>query len=183
MLCQFSSVVGKKNLRDVFDFPTDVYPVGRLDEDSEGLLILTNDSRLNHVLLNPDKAHFRTYLVQVDGKIDNHALEKLEDGLSINVKGKKIITRKAKAKLINDEPPVPDRFPPIRFRKNIPTSWIQLSLTEGKNHQVRKMTASVGFPTLRLIRWKIENISAAEMKSGEVKELSQQEIYSLLKIA
>ena len=180
VLCQFSASGEKKTLKSLFDFPIDVYPVGRLDEDSEGLLILTNDASLNEKILHPKHAHSRTYLVQVDGKITDEGIEKLQQGFAIKVKGEKHIVKKSFAKIISETPKVPERNPPIRFRKNIPTSWIELELTEGKNHQVRKMTAAVGFPTLRLIRWRIENLSAEKMKSGEVIEMKREELFSLL---
>lgn len=173
---------GKKTLKDIFSFPNDVYPVGRLDEESEGLLILTNDSSLNNKLLNPVNEHLRTYFAQVDGKISDEAIAKLEKGFSISVRSEKHKTKSATVKILNEDPIVPKRNPPIRFRKNIPTSWIELTLTEGKNHQVRKMTAAVGFPTLRLIRWKIENLTAEKMQSGVVIEMQREELFSLLKL-
>ena len=182
VLCQFSPLNSKKTLKNIFDFPKDVYPVGRLDEESEGLLILTNDSSLNNKLLHPVNEHARTYLVQLDGKITDEAIKKLEIGFSISVRGEKHKTKSALVKLLNEEPRVPVRNPPIRFRNNIPTSWIELTLSEGKNHQVRKMTAAVGFPTLRLIRWKIEKLTADNMLSGDVIEMERKEILSLLKL-
>lgn len=182
VLCQFSPKEGKKTLKDIFPFPKDVYPVGRLDEESEGLLILTNDSALNNKLLNPANEHLRTYFAQVDGKISDEEISKLEKGFSISVRGEKHKTKNAVVRILNEEPVVPNRNPPIRFRKNIPTSWIELTLTEGKNHQVRKMTAAVGFPTLRLIRWKIENLTADKMQSGDVIKSSKEELFSLLKL-
>ena len=133
---------------DFFDVEKDVYPIGRLDYDSEGLLILTNDKQLNHRLLNPSFAHMREYWVQVDGAINDNAINILQQGVSINIDGKLYNTKPAIAMLLSD-PIVCERDPPIRFRKDIPTSWISLILTEGKNRQVRKMTAAVGFPTLR----------------------------------
>ena len=182
VLCQFSPMEGKKTLKDIFNFPSDVYPVGRLDEESEGLLILTNDTSLNNKLLQPINEHSRTYLVQVDGKITDDAILKLEKGFSISVRGEKHRTKTSTVTVLKSEPEVPVRNPPIRFRKNIPTSWIELALSEGKNHQVRKMTAAVGFPTLRLIRWKIEKLTADKMMSGDVTEMEQKELLSLLKL-
>lgn len=180
MLSQFSKEGKHTTLADLFNFPKDVYPVGRLDSDSEGLLIITNDKNLNYKLLQPKFKHLRTYLVQVDGAISNEAIEKLQSGVSININGKLHKTLPAKAKIIDSPREVEERNPPVRFRKNIPTSWIELSLTEGKNRQVRKMTAAVGFPTLRLIRIKIEKINLFPLKSGEVKEFQKEEIYRLL---
>ena len=182
VLCQFSPIEGKNTLKELFEFPKDVYPVGRLDEDTEGLLILTNDTSLNNKLLDPKNSHVRTYLAQLEGIISDEALKRLEAGLAINVRGERHKTKSALSKFLVDEPMVPLRIPPIRFRKNSPTSWIELSLTEGKNHQVRKMTAAVGFSTLRLIRWKIENLTVEKMNSGDVIEIDKTEIYRLLKL-
>jgi 23S rRNA pseudouridine2457 synthase len=180
MLSQFSKEGDHATLADLFNFPKDVYPVGRLDSDSEGLLIITNDKNLNYKLLQPKFKHLRTYLAQVDGAISNEAIEKLQSGVNININGKLHKTLPSKAKIIDTPKEIEERNPPVRFRKNIPTSWIELSLTEGKNRQVRKMTAAVGFPTLRLIRIKIEQLSLFPLKCGEVKELQKQEIYRLL---
>ncbi len=176
VLCQFSKEENKKTLADFFNVEHDVYPVGRLDYDSEGLLILTNDKQLNHRLLNPMFKHKREYWVQVDGAINNDALQKLQQGVIINADGKNYKTKKCVAKVFDVEPNVCERLPPIRFRKNIPTSWISLTLTEGKNRQVRKMTAAVGYPTLRLIRYSIENILLDKMQPGEMIKLSEKTI-------
>jgi 23S rRNA pseudouridine2457 synthase len=180
VLCQFSKEENKKTLGDFFNVEQDVYPVGRLDYDSEGLLILTNDKQLNHRLLNPIFKHKREYWVQVDGAINNDALQKLQQGVMINVDGKNYKTKPCIAKAFGVEPNVGERLPPIRVRKNIPTSWISLTLTEGKNRQVRKMTAAVNHPTLRLIRHSIENILLDKMQPGEMIQLSQNEIYEKL---
>ena len=180
MLCQFSKEGDKETLADLpFDFPKDVYPVGRLDTDSEGLLILTNDKKLNHKLLNPQFAHKRTYYVQVDGQIHKAAIQHLEEGITIRVKKKDYFTKPAKAEIIS-EPNLPPRNPPVRYRASIPTSWISLTLTEGKNRQVRHMTAAVKFPTLRLVRFAIEGIELGEMQSGDIIELSGTELYEKL---
>lgn len=180
MLSQFSKEGDKPTLADLGNFPKDVYPVGRLDSDSEGLLILTNDKELNHHLLNPKFKHQRTYLAQVEGLVTSLAIEKLCSGVVITVDGKPNHTLSSKVRLLNRDPDLPERIPPIRFRKNIPTSWIELVLHEGKNRQVRKMTAAVGFPTLRLVRVSIENISLGQMKPSEVKELQKDSLYNLL---
>lgn len=165
-MSQFSKEGDKLTLADVLtDIPKDVYPVGRLDYDSEGLLFLTNDKSLTHQLLDPQFAHERTYYVQVEGDITAEALEQLCKGVTININGKSHLTLPAKAVLI-DTPALPERNPPIRFRANIPTSWISLTLTEGKNRQVRRMTAAVGFPTLRLVRYSIGAYTVAGMESG-----------------
>ena len=180
MICQFSKEGDKATLADLaFNFPKDVYPLGRLDTDSEGLLILTNDKKLNHKLLNPDFAHERTYYVQVDGQIHKEALKQLEEGVTIKVNKKDYFTNPAKAKSL-DEPTLPPRNPPVRYRAAIPTSWFSLTLTEGKNRQVRHMTAAVNFPTLRLVRYAIETIELGEMQSGDVVELSGTELYTKL---
>lgn len=167
-------------MKDYFDVPVDVYPVGRLDYDSEGLLILTNDKKLNHALLHPAHEHTREYWVQVDGAITKEAIHQLQQGVVISVDGKKHTTKKCIASIFDTEPTVPDRNPPIRFRKNIPTSWIKLIITEGKNRQVRKMTAAVGFPTLRLIRHSIEKINIDGLQPGEMRIFEQKEMYRLL---
>jgi len=180
VLSQFSSQQGKQTLADYFKVPKNVYPVGRLDEDSEGLLILTSDAALNHRLLNPTFAHEREYLAQVDGAVTQQALKQLQQGVVINVNGKPYTTRPCKAILLNDEPAVPPRNPPIRFRKEIPASWIRLTLTEGKNRQVRRMTAAVGHPTLRLIRYRIEGIALNNMQPGDIVELPKSTLYKKL---
>lgn len=180
ILSQFSKDGNNATLADLFDFPKDVYPVGRLDADSEGLLILTNDKNLNYKLLQPKFKHRRTYWVQVDGTIHNEALEKLQKGVIIKINGKEYKTLPCEVRILENSINIEERNPPIRFRKNIPTSWIELILTEGKNRQVRKMTAAVGFPTLRLIRVKIEQLELFPMRSGEVKEITRNEIYRLL---
>lgn len=179
-LSQFSAAEGKKTLADFFNVPKDVYPVGRLDYDSEGLLILTNDTSLNHKLLNPSFRHEREYWVQVEGTITNEALMRLEKGVEISIDGEKYQTQPAKARLFEAEPKVAERDPPIRFRKDIPTSWIGLTLTEGKNRQVRRMTAATGFPTLRLVRCSIEKLQLTAMLPGDMTELSGEEIYNAL---
>ncbi|MEO7309773.1 MAG: pseudouridine synthase [Chitinophagaceae bacterium] len=180
VLSQFSPVENKNTLKDIFDVPADVYPVGRLDYDSEGLLILTNDGTMNKRLLHPTYAHEREYRVQVDGAISAMAIYQLSKGVTINVDGKNYQTKPSQAIAFENEPAVSERNPPVRFRKNIPTSWIQLILTEGKNRQVRKMTAAVGFPTLRLIRYRIEKLTIGSLESGQLQELSQAEINSAL---
>ena len=136
---------GQRTLSE-FKFPKNVYPLGRLDRDSEGLLLLSDEPGLNTKLLDPKNAHPRTYWAQVEGEVTEDALQQLRKGVVIE--GKKTLT--AEAKQIS--PYLPPRDPPIRFRQNIPTSWIELTLREGRNRQVRKMTAAVGFPTLRLLR-------------------------------
>lgn len=180
VLSQFSSEPGKKTLKDIFSVPTDIYSIGRLDFDSEGLLILTNDKQLNHRLLNPFFTHEREYWVQVEGTITANAIEKIEAGVLIRINEKSYRTKRCRATVFLESPVVGERVPPVRFRKNIPTSWIKLILTEGKNRQVRKMTAAAGFPTLRLIRTRIEHLYLEQMQPGEISEISREEIYSKL---
>lgn len=180
VLSQFTSHEGKRTLKDFFPVPGNVYPVGRLDYDSEGLLILTNDTALNHRLLNPQFAHQREYWVQVEGAITPEAIRIVETGVTITVDGKPYRTKPCIAQLFETAPAVPARNPPIRYRAHIPTTWIRLLLTEGKNRQVRKMTAQVGFPTLRLIRYRIEKLELEGLTTGEMRSLSSMEIYSML---
>ena len=181
MLSQFTKEGHHPTLADLrFKFPKDAYPVGRLDTDSEGLILLTNDKSINHKLLDPKFKHKRTYLAQVEGIFSDEAKTKIEKGVVISVDGNEYKTLPAKAELVPEPDNLPARNPPIRFRKNIPTSWVKISLHEGKNRQVRKMTAGVGFPTLRLIRTAIEGITLAQMKPGEVVELDKEGIFPLL---
>lgn len=142
-----------------FGFPSRVYPIGRLDADSEGLLLLSDEPEWNERLLAPEQAHPRTYLVQVEGIPDEASLRSLRQGLVIQ--GRR--TRPCAASLLPEPPAVPPRDPPIRFRKSVPDSWISLSLTEGRNRQVRRMTAAIGHPTLRLIRLAIGELSLLEL--------------------
>ena len=179
-LSQFTSQLNKHTLAYYFKVPKDVYPVGRLDEDSEGLLLLTNDAQLNHRLLNPQFAHEREYWVQVDGGITNDALIQLEMGVDISVDGKPYKTKTCKAMFFENEPLLPPRQPPIRYRKDIPAPWIKMILTEGKNRQVRKMTAKVGYPTLRLIRYRIEELMLNSMQPGEIISLPKNTVFKKL---
>lgn len=180
VLTQFSSQEDKATLADYFHVPKDAYPVGRLDYDSEGLLILTNDAALNHRILNPRYRHEREYWVQIEGIITKEAIDVLQKGVTISIDGKHYKTLPCKSFLFEDPPLVYERNPPIRFRKNIPVSWISLTLIEGKNRQVRRMTAKVGFPTLRLIRYRIEKLTLQNMQPGDMKELTKEEIYEAL---
>ena len=180
VLSQFTTTEGKRSLKDFFPVPKDCYPVGRLDFDSEGLLILTNDPSINDRLLHPRFAHHREYWVQVEGDITPAAIRQLETGVTISVDGKPWRTQPAVVRVLEPPPPVPDRNPPIRYRAQIPTTWISMVLGEGKNRQVRKMTAHTGFPTLRLIRYRIEKVTLDGLQPGEMTELTRQELYSLL---
>ena len=176
VLSQFTGGPGRRTLNDFGPFPADVYPVGRLDADSEGLLLLTNDGQTKHLLLEPRFAHRRTYLVQVEQIPSDEALQKLRSGVIIE--GRR--TKPAEVELLAEIPPVPPREVPIRFRKNVPTTWLQLTITEGRNRQVRKMTASVGHPTLRLIRTAIGPLTTSGLKPGGHRPLSANEVKSLL---
>lgn len=171
MLSQFTDKDGRLTLSSLFAFPKNVYPIGRLDLDSEGLLLLSNDKLLVDLLLNPAHHYEKEYFVQVEGIPTSEAIEKLRTGVVIQ--GYK--TLPAKVNLI-EEPNFPERIPPIRFRKNIPTSWMSIILNEGKNRQVRRMTASVGFPTLRLIRVRINNIHLESLGNSSVRELTKIEV-------
>lgn len=184
MLSQFTREGEHTTLADLeFDFPKDVYPVGRLDADSEGLLLLTNDNFLKTKLLEPRNKHKRTYYVQVEGMATQEACRELNAGVTISINSKSYRTLPAEVSLM-EEPALPDRNPPIRFRKNIPTSWMSVILHEGKNRQVRKMTAAVNFPTLRLSRWAIGSLSIADypdkIAPGSVWEIKGPEIKRLL---
>jgi 23S rRNA pseudouridine2457 synthase len=180
VLSQFTPENGKACLKDFFEVPRDVYPVGRLDYDSEGLLLLTNDKSLNHRLLHPGFAHEREYRVQVEGLISNEALHNLSSGVTINIDGKPFRTQAGKASRLPEHFVIPERNPPIRFRQNIPTSWIKLVITEGKNRQVRRMTAAVGFPTLRLIRYRLAGLTLDPMLPGDMIDMIQNEVYGKL---
>jgi|SRR5690554_2045607 len=179
ILSQFS---GDHGLKELGDFPPDVYPVGRLDKDSEGLLLITNDKSMNHHLLQPEFCHSRTYFAQVEGIPSLEVLKNLESGVDINLGGKLYKTQKAYASFLDQTPHLPDRNPPIRYRKHIPDSWIKLTLREGKNRQVRKMTAAVGFPTLRLVRWSVEDLTIEGYAVGEIREYERDNIYALLNL-
>lgn len=181
-MSQFSAEGDKQTLAHYLtNIPKDVYPVGRLDYDSEGMLLLTNDKALNHQLLDPKHAHERTYYVQVDGAITDKALQQLCKGVRIAIDGKQHTTKPAIAIRLSDEPQLPSRNPPIRYRKEIPTSWIALTLTEGKNRQVRRMTAAVGFPTLRLVRYAIGNVTIDDIQPGEYKLFGEEIKQKLLR--
>lgn len=181
MLSQFTAGEGQKSLSQLgYKFPPDVYPVGRLDADSEGLLILTNDKSLTGRLFDENHPHPRTYLVQVEGMFSEKAKQQLEKGVIINLKGKRYHTKPTKVEILNEAPTLPPRIPPIRYRKNIPTTWIKITLWEGKNRQVRRMTAAVGFPTLRLVRIAIGNLELGNLAPGEVKNIDAQKIQELM---
>lgn len=179
-LSQFTPEGRWQGLGDLFDFPKDAYAVGRLDADSEGLLILTNDKSLNHRLLHPSQQHLRTYAAQVEGVATEEHVQLLEKGVSFTAKDKTHFAS-ARTRLL-EEVNFPERSVPIRFRKNVPTSWIELTVDEGKNRQIRKMTAASGLPTLRLIRTAIEQLTLGTMQPGEVSETTAKELFPLLKL-
>ena len=162
VLSQFTPEAGHRALNE-FGFPSGVYAAGRLDHDSEGALLLTDDGRLIKRLLDPKYEHPRTYLAQVDGQVTLEALRQLSKGVVI--KGYR--TKPCKAEMAVPPENLWERVPPIRYRAAIPTSWIKLTLIEGKNRQVRHMTAAVGFPTLRLIRIQIGDIFLGDLQPGE----------------
>ncbi len=168
VLCQFTDESGRRTLAD-FVKQKDVYAAGRLDQDSEGLLLLTDDGVLAHRLTDPRHKQPKTYLVQVDGEIDDTALLALRTGVSL----KDGPTLPAEAKRADEPDWLWPRDPPVRFRKHLPTSWLSLSIREGRNRQVRRMTAAVGFPTLRLIRVQIGEHALDGLRLGETRVLSR----------
>lgn len=173
-----SSLLNQRaTLKDYISVPS-VYPVGRLDRDSEGLMLLTNNGRLQHRLSDPKFRHPRTYWVQVEGIPDEAVLSQLRQGLIIQ----NYRTRPASVQLLPTEPPLPPRQPPIRFRKTVPTSWLEMTLTEGRNRQVRRMTAAVGFPTLRLVRVAIAHLRLDSLKPGQWRDLTPAELEALHKL-
>lgn len=170
VLSQFTPEPGTshRTLKDFLTIP-DVYPAGRLDHDSEGLLILTDDGALQHTLTDPRRAHQRTYWAQVEGIPSPEAIALLRRGVQI----RDYTTRPAKVRMLDGEPDLPPRDPPIRFRKSIPTSWLELTLIEGRNRQVRRMTAAVGHPTLRLVRvrsgeWTLDGLQPGQWREAPI---------------
>ena len=179
VLSQFTKEHDSHRTLAEFGFPKDVYPVGRLDSDSEGLLLLGDEGDLNARLLHPRHGHERTYHAQVEGIPTPEALERLRRG----VKLPDFTTLPCGARLLDPPPNHPPRVPPIRERKTVPASWIELTLTEGKNRQVRRMTAAVGFPTLRLIRAGIGSLTLAALalSPGHWREISPAERQAVLR--
>jgi len=164
VICQFSSHEKHQSLAEYISIKN-IYPAGRLDHDSEGLLLLTDDGKLQHKIANPKNKMKKTYWVQVDKEITEEAIQQLEKGVLLK-DGK---TKPAQARIIAEPEGLWERNPPVRFRKNIPTSWLELTISEGRNRQVRRMTAAVGFPTLRLVRCKIGEWALGALQPGEFK--------------
>lgn len=174
VLCQFTDARGRTTLKDFVPIPG-IYPAGRLDRDSEGLLLLTDDGPLAHRLTDPRFGHSKTYLVQVERIPGPDALQALRDGLILRDGP----TRPAEVEILGSEPDLPDRSVPIRYRANVPTAWLRLTIREGRNRQVRRMTAAVGFPTLRLVRIAIGPVSLSGLAPGEWRELTDEESRAL----
>ncbi|EDM81403.1 16S rRNA uridine-516 pseudouridylate synthase and related pseudouridylate synthase [Plesiocystis pacifica SIR-1] len=166
VLSQFTAQDGQRTLAEFIDQPG-VYAAGRLDKDSEGLLVLTDDGALQHRIASPRHASVKRYWAQVEGTPTNAALDALREGVEL----KDGWTRPAGARRL-DAPPLWPRDPPIRERKSIPTAWIELSLSEGRNRQVRRMTAAVGFPTLRLVRWSVGPWDLEGLAPGELRVIT-----------
>jgi len=162
VLCQFTGQANDITLANYIDIPN-IYAAGRLDKDSEGLLLLTDDGAINHQLTNPKKKSYKTYLVQVEGDISDQAIKQLQEGVIL----KDGLTLPAKVKKVQPPKWLWERNPPIRERKNIPTSFIEISIREGKNRQVRRMSAAVGYPTLRLIRLSISTYQLNQLQPGQ----------------
>ncbi|NJL46603.1 MAG: pseudouridine synthase [Leptolyngbyaceae cyanobacterium SM2_5_2] len=181
VLSQFSQPVGEPQRPTLKTFipVSGVYPVGRLDRDSEGLMLLTDHGWLQHCLSDPRYGHPRTYWVQVEGRPTAEALDQLCQGVVIQ--GYR--TRSCQAMLQPDEPTLPPRVPPIRYRKSIPTTWLTMTLGEGKNRQVRRMTAAVGYPTLRLVRVAIGPLELGSLPPGEWRYLTDPEQQALIQLA
>ncbi|MDX1353054.1 MAG: rRNA large subunit pseudouridine synthase E [Thiomicrorhabdus sp.] len=175
VLCQFTDEPEfkgeRQTLADYINQPG-FYAAGRLDRDSEGLLLLTDDGKFQQQIANPKTKQPKTYLVQVEGEISREAIKQLQQG----VKLKDGLTKPAKARKVNEPKWLWERNPPVRERKNIPTSWLELTITEGKNRQVRRMTAAVGFPTLRLVRTQIGQWKLGKLAQGESALLKNQSI-------
>jgi len=174
VLCQFSDAAGRVTLKAFVPVPG-IYPVGRLDRDSEGLLLLTDDGQLAHRLTDPRFEHPKTYLVQVERIPDLRALERLRRGVDLK-DGRSL---PADVELLAEPPALTERSVPIRFRKHVPTAWLRLTIREGRNRQVRRMTAAVDHPTLRLVRIAIGPILLGDLAPGQLRELTIDEVAAL----
>lgn len=185
MLCQFTpEQAGDVTLANLdVPLPIDVYAVGRLDKDSEGLLLLTNDNYLKNRILDPKFKHQKTYWVQVEGNPTLESIEALRRGVTININGKSHLTLPAKISILDENPMLPERNPPIRYRAAIPTSWLSITIYEGKNRQVRRMCAKVGFPVLRLVRTSMQSLDLARLGDTNISFFEKKEIYKLLQIS
>jgi 23S rRNA pseudouridine2457 synthase len=159
----------KKLLGELYNFPENTMAIGRLDEDSEGLLLLTTNGMMSEIVRS--KKVEKEYYVQVDGIVTQGAIDELKNGVLIGFNGKKYLTKKCEARILIEIPNFPERAKKIRDERHGPTSWISITINEGKFRQVRKMTSAVGFPTLRLVRIRVGNIFLNEMKPGEVIEV------------
>lgn len=164
----------KKLLGELYNFPENTMAIGRLDEDSEGLLLLTTDGMMSEIVRS--KKVEKEYYVQVDGMINAEAIEQLKNGVLIGFNGKKYLTKKCVAHKLNEIPIFPERAKKIRDERHGPTSWLSITIKEGKFRQVRKMTSAVGFPTLRLVRVRVGNIFLNDLKAGEVLEVGDFEL-------
>ena len=167
VLTQFTDSEGRKTLAN-FIKEKGVYAAGRLDKDSEGLLVLTDDGKLQHRIAHPKKKMSKTYWVQVEGEPEESALENMRQGLEL----KDGMTKAAKVRRIDEPYLLWDRDPPVRYRKTIPDSWLEITISEGKNRQVRRMTAAIGYPTLRLIRYRVGSWTIDGLGSGELRALT-----------
>ncbi|WP_339631731.1 pseudouridine synthase [uncultured Sneathiella sp.] len=172
VLSQFTGGPDQRTLAE-FSLPAHVYAAGRLDKDSEGLLLLSDDGPFIKRLLDPANNHERKYWAELEGVPTTAAIEKLSRG--VEFKGYR--SKPCRAKILDPQPDIAERDPPVRFRKSIPTCWIELVLTEGKNRQVRRMTAAAGFPTLRLIRKKIGKLSLGDLAPGAWREVQKTDIF------